>query len=95
MTFPPDPPADQLPPLISMDQANKFALKFIMQWIETGGGDSEENTAIPYPRTRPGKQRILAMAEALKIRELVDRVKSDLEKDLVRPKKCPMCNRFE
>ena len=78
-----------------MDQANKFALKFIVQWIETGGGDSEENTAIPYPMTRPGRQRMLAMAESLKICELVDRVRSDLEREPVRPKDCPMCNRFE
>lgn len=95
MTFPPDPPADQLPPLLSMDQANKFALKFIVEWIETGGGDSEEKTAIPYPSTRPGKQRMLAMAEVLKISELASRIKSDLEKEPVRPRKCLMCQRFE
>lgn len=94
MTFPPDPPAGQLPPTLSIDEANKFALKFIVEWIETGGGDSVEKTAVSYPKTPPGMQIILALAEALKIHELVDRVKLDLEKERVRAK-CPVCKRFE
>ena len=78
-----------------MDQANGFALQFIVEWIEAGGGDSQEKSAVPYPATRPGKQRVLALAETLQIRELVARVKSDLEREAVLPKKCPMCRRFE
>ena len=95
MTYPPDPPAGQLPSTLSIDEANKFALKFIVEWIEAGGGDSMEKTAVSYPKTRPGMQVILALAEALQIQELVARIKSDLDKEASRPKRCPECKRFE
>ena len=95
VTFPPDPPAAQLPPLLSVDQANKFALGFIVQWMETGGGDSEAETAVPYPRTRPGLQRLLDLAAILKVTPLVDRVNSDLITLAASPRKCGTCKRFE
>lgn len=95
MTFPHDPTAAQLPPHLSIDDANRFSLKFIVEWIEAGGGDSVERRAVPYPRTRPGLQRLLALAETLQVRGLIPRLTSDIARTPVHPKRCDRCQRYE
>ena len=81
--------------LLSPHEANIFALKYIVQWMEGGGVDSEEQTALPRPRTCPGLQRVLALAQILEVRELIDRMNSDLTDTPFRPKKCENCKRYE
>ena len=73
--------------------ANKLALKFVVQWMEEGGADPSGNNAVPYPKTRSGLGRLLALAEMLEIRELAGRVSNDLERiPARRPKRCGMCH---
>ena len=85
--LPPPPP----PP------SGKFALKFIIQWMEAGGAEPKGIQAVPYPRGyRPGLEKILAIASKLEISELVTRVKCDLGKMRApKPKKCPACKKSE
>ena len=85
----------QLSTLLLPDEANNYALRYIVQWMEGGGVDSDEQTALPCPKARPGLQRVLALAQLLQVRELIERMISELTATPVRPKKCEICKRFE
>lgn len=87
--------AETVPPTTAL-AANKIALKFVVQWMEEGGADPSGNNAVPYPKTRSGLGRLLALAEMLEIRELAGRVSNDLERiPARRPKRCGWCHNAE
>lgn len=103
LSFPPGPPVPvvpatgpNVPPLISLAQKNRLALKFVVQWMEKGGADPEGDNAATYPKTRPGLESLWSLAERLEVRELADRVKLDMRRVSVPPRKvCSKCPRFE
>ena len=87
--------AENVPPPTAL-AANKLALKFVVQWMEEGGADPSGNNAVPYPKTRSGLERLLALAEMLEIRELAGRVSKNLERIRARrPKRCERCHNAE
>ena len=87
--------AEETPPPTVL-VANNLALRFVVQWMEEGGADPSGNNAVPYPQTRQGLQRLLALAEALEIRELGARLRIDLERlHARRPRRCPTCHNAE
>ena len=100
VTFPAEPSnatgSAQGPSMLSPAEKNRRALKFIVQWMEMGGGNPKGDDAAAYPQTRPGLESLLRLAETLEVRELVDRVKLDLTKIRApRPKRCPKCKGIE
>ena len=100
LSFPPGPPVPVVPATgpkgLSLAQKNRLALKFVVQWMEKGGADPEGENAVSYPKTRPGLESLWSLAERLEVRELADRVKLDLRRVSVPPRKiCPKCPRFE
>ena len=92
-------PAPQPAPKSSMSippSMNKLALKFVVQWMEQGGADPQGKNAMPYPKTRPGLELLLALAEMLQVAELIDRVKLDLgEVPAPAPIRCSTCKKVE
>lgn len=86
----------EVPPRLSLAEKNRLALKFVVQWMEKGGADPKGDIAVPYPKTRPGLETLLSLAERLEVRELAERVKLDLRRVPVPARKvCQHCPRFE
>lgn len=86
----------EVPPRLSLAQKNRLALKFVVQWMEKGGADPKGDNSVAYPKTRPGLESVLSLAERLEVRELADRVKLDLRRAPVATRKiCEKCPRFE
>lgn len=103
LSFPPGPPVPvvpstgpKAPALLSLPEKNRLALKFVVQWMENGGADPTGDNAVSYPKTRPGMETLWSLAERLEVHELANRLKLDLRRLPVPPRKvCQKCPRLE